>query len=130
MKIPFVDLHAQYLTIKEEVDGAIAEVIAESAYIRGRPRYRMDTLVAEWRPNLLQLRGWRLGRFAVRRHSSSRRGTRKKPELVRRRDSARLRRTRDARRRSRHLAGKRRWREADTRDEQTLRHSLDAGRRA
>ena len=36
MKIPFVDLHAQYLTIKEEVDGAIAEVIAESAYIRGR----------------------------------------------------------------------------------------------
>src|SRR5215469_14258825 len=36
MKIPFVDLHAQYLTIKEEIDGAIAEVIAESAYIRGR----------------------------------------------------------------------------------------------
>ena len=35
MKIPFVDLHAQYLTIKEEVDGAIAEVIAQSAYIRG-----------------------------------------------------------------------------------------------
>jgi dTDP-4-amino-4,6-dideoxygalactose transaminase len=35
MKIPFVDLHAQYLTIKEEIDGAIAEVIAESAYIRG-----------------------------------------------------------------------------------------------
>src|SRR6266496_3859861 len=36
MKIPFVDLHAQYLTIKEEIDSAIAEVIAESAYIRGR----------------------------------------------------------------------------------------------
>jgi dTDP-4-amino-4,6-dideoxygalactose transaminase len=35
MKIPFVDLHAQYLTIKEEIDRAIAEVIAESAYIRG-----------------------------------------------------------------------------------------------
>ena len=35
MKIPFVDLHAQYLTIKAEIDGAIAEVIAESAYIRG-----------------------------------------------------------------------------------------------
>src|SRR5881397_3923016 len=35
MKIPFVDLHAQYLTIKEEIDSAIAEVIAESAYIRG-----------------------------------------------------------------------------------------------
>jgi dTDP-4-amino-4,6-dideoxygalactose transaminase len=35
MKIPFVDLHAQYLTIKHEIDKAIAEVIAQSAYIRG-----------------------------------------------------------------------------------------------
>jgi dTDP-4-amino-4,6-dideoxygalactose transaminase len=35
MKVPFVDLHAQYLTIKQAIDRAIAEVIAESAYIRG-----------------------------------------------------------------------------------------------
>lgn len=35
MKIPFVDLHAQYLTIKDEIDSAIAEVIAKSDYIRG-----------------------------------------------------------------------------------------------
>jgi len=35
MKIPFVDLHAQYLTIKHEIDRAIAEVIARSAFIRG-----------------------------------------------------------------------------------------------
>ena len=35
MKIPFVDLHAQYLTIKHEIDRTIAEVIAQSAYIRG-----------------------------------------------------------------------------------------------
>lgn len=35
MKIPFVDLHAQYLDIKSEIDTAIAEVIAQSAYIRG-----------------------------------------------------------------------------------------------
>ena len=35
MKIPFVDLHAQYLSIKTEIDAAIAEVIAQSAYIRG-----------------------------------------------------------------------------------------------
>ena len=35
MKIPFVDLHAQYLSIKQEIDAAIADVIAESAYIRG-----------------------------------------------------------------------------------------------
>ena len=37
MRIPFVDLQAQYLLIKEEIDGAIAQVIAESAYIRERP---------------------------------------------------------------------------------------------
>jgi dTDP-4-amino-4,6-dideoxygalactose transaminase len=35
MKIPFVDLHAQYLSIKDEIDKAIADVIAQSAYIRG-----------------------------------------------------------------------------------------------
>jgi dTDP-4-amino-4,6-dideoxygalactose transaminase len=35
MNIPFVDLHAQYLTIKPEIDHAIADVIAQSAYIRG-----------------------------------------------------------------------------------------------
>jgi dTDP-4-amino-4,6-dideoxygalactose transaminase len=35
MKIPFVDLHAQYLTIKAEIDAAIAGVIAESSFIRG-----------------------------------------------------------------------------------------------
>jgi dTDP-4-amino-4,6-dideoxygalactose transaminase len=35
MKIPFVDLHAQYLTIKPEIDAAIADVIAQSSYIRG-----------------------------------------------------------------------------------------------
>jgi dTDP-4-amino-4,6-dideoxygalactose transaminase len=34
MKIPFVDLHAQYLSIKPEIDAAIAEVISQSAYIR------------------------------------------------------------------------------------------------
>jgi len=34
--IPFVDLHAQYLSIKPEIDAAIAEVIASSAFIRGR----------------------------------------------------------------------------------------------
>lgn len=28
MKIPFVDLHAQYLSIKPEIDVAIIEVIA------------------------------------------------------------------------------------------------------
>jgi dTDP-4-amino-4,6-dideoxygalactose transaminase len=35
MKVPFVDLHAQYLSIKSEIDTAVVEVIAESAFIRG-----------------------------------------------------------------------------------------------
>jgi len=36
MKIPFVDLHAQYLSIKSDIDAAIAEVICESAFVRSR----------------------------------------------------------------------------------------------
>ena len=35
MKIPFVDLHAQYLSIKPEIDAAIQDVIVNSAFIRG-----------------------------------------------------------------------------------------------
>jgi dTDP-4-amino-4,6-dideoxygalactose transaminase len=35
MKIPFVDIYAQYLSIKPAVDAAIADVIANSAFIRG-----------------------------------------------------------------------------------------------
>jgi len=35
MTVPFLDLHAQYLSIKNEIDGAIREVIARSAFIRG-----------------------------------------------------------------------------------------------
>jgi dTDP-4-amino-4,6-dideoxygalactose transaminase len=33
--IPFVDLHAQYLSIKPEIDQAISKVIRDSAFIRG-----------------------------------------------------------------------------------------------
>ena len=35
MKIPFVDLYAQYLSIREEIDHAIEEVIKQTAFIRG-----------------------------------------------------------------------------------------------
>lgn len=45
MKIPFVDLHAQYLSIKAEIDRAIAEVIAESAFIRGK---HVDAFERAW----------------------------------------------------------------------------------
>jgi dTDP-4-amino-4,6-dideoxygalactose transaminase len=33
--VPFADLHAQYQSLKQELDAAIAEVIATSAFIRG-----------------------------------------------------------------------------------------------
>ena len=35
MKIPFVDLKAQYESIKGDIDRAIADVIASSAFIGG-----------------------------------------------------------------------------------------------
>lgn len=36
MKIPFVDLQAQYHSLKSEIDSAIAEVIRDAAYIGGK----------------------------------------------------------------------------------------------
>lgn len=35
LTIPFVDLYAQYLTIKGDIDAAIASVIRDSAFVRG-----------------------------------------------------------------------------------------------
>src|SRR5205085_9278017 len=45
MKVPFVDLYAQYLGIKAEIDSAIAEVIAQSAFIRGK---HVDAFEQAW----------------------------------------------------------------------------------
>lgn len=45
MNIPFVDLYAQYLTIRAEVDEAIAAVIKDSAFIRGS---RVDVFEQEF----------------------------------------------------------------------------------
>lgn len=42
----FVDLHAQYLSIKSEIDSAIASVIRESAFIRGDYVERFEELFA------------------------------------------------------------------------------------
>ena len=36
MKIPLVDLKANYLSIKSEIDGAIQEVINNSQFIMGK----------------------------------------------------------------------------------------------
>lgn len=35
LKVPFVDLHAQYLTIKDEIDAVIEDVIRHSSFVRG-----------------------------------------------------------------------------------------------
>lgn len=45
--IPFVDLHAQYLSIREDIDAAIAEVIAQSSFIRGPHVDRFEQSFAE-----------------------------------------------------------------------------------
>ena len=45
MRVPFVDLHSQYLSIKSAIDATIAEVIAESAFIRGR---HVDAFEEAW----------------------------------------------------------------------------------
>jgi dTDP-4-amino-4,6-dideoxygalactose transaminase len=47
MKIPFVDLHAQYLSIKQEIDTAMAEVIRETSFIRGPHVDRFEKEFAE-----------------------------------------------------------------------------------
>jgi dTDP-4-amino-4,6-dideoxygalactose transaminase len=47
MKIPFVDLHAQYLSIKSEIDAAIVEVIAQSAFIGGPHVEKFETAWAK-----------------------------------------------------------------------------------
>lgn len=44
--VPFADLHAQYLTIKDAIDGAIASVIRESAFIRGPHVVNFETQFA------------------------------------------------------------------------------------
>ncbi|WP_443113617.1 DegT/DnrJ/EryC1/StrS family aminotransferase [Herbaspirillum seropedicae] len=44
--LPFVDLHAQYLSIKDEIDAAIAEVIRTSAFIRGPQVQKFEEMFA------------------------------------------------------------------------------------
>jgi dTDP-4-amino-4,6-dideoxygalactose transaminase len=36
IKVPFGDLHAQYISLKDDIDNAVAEVIRNSAFIRGK----------------------------------------------------------------------------------------------
>ncbi|NDK56308.1 DegT/DnrJ/EryC1/StrS family aminotransferase [Pontibacter fetidus] len=47
MNVPFVDLHAQYLTIKPEIDFAIENVIRETAFIGGKYVKSFENAFAE-----------------------------------------------------------------------------------
>jgi dTDP-4-amino-4,6-dideoxygalactose transaminase len=47
IKVPFVDLYAQYLSIKPEIDKAIETVIQESAFIGGTPVRAFETTFKE-----------------------------------------------------------------------------------
>lgn len=49
MKVPFVDLHAQYLSLKPELDAAIADVIARTDFIRGT---HVDAFELAWAAKL------------------------------------------------------------------------------
>lgn len=48
MKVPFVDLKAQYLSIKEDIDNAIQNVIEQSAFIGGAPIKQFETAFASY----------------------------------------------------------------------------------
>ncbi|MEO1542754.1 MAG: DegT/DnrJ/EryC1/StrS family aminotransferase [Pseudomonadota bacterium] len=47
MRVPFVDLKAQYASIQTEIDSAISEVIAETAFIGGRRIDAFEAVFAE-----------------------------------------------------------------------------------
>lgn len=49
MRIPFADLYAQYRSIQPAIDGAIAQVIAQSAYVRG---VHVEAFEQAWRETL------------------------------------------------------------------------------
>ncbi len=48
MNIPFVDLKSQYLSIKEEVDGAIQNIISNTAFIGGPAVKEFETAFADY----------------------------------------------------------------------------------
>lgn len=48
MKVPFVDLYAQYQRIKHDIDKAIAETIASTSFIGGRSVQQFEEQFASW----------------------------------------------------------------------------------
>jgi dTDP-4-amino-4,6-dideoxygalactose transaminase len=48
MRVPFVDLKAQYLSLKDELDAAIAEVVAATAFVSGRYATTFENAFADY----------------------------------------------------------------------------------
>ena len=48
MRVPFVDLKAQYLSLKPEFDEAIMKVVSETAFVSGRYAAAFETAFAEY----------------------------------------------------------------------------------
>jgi dTDP-4-amino-4,6-dideoxygalactose transaminase len=48
MTVPFADLYAQYLSIKEDIDAAISDTIKNSAYIGGSAVKNFEASFAKW----------------------------------------------------------------------------------
>ena len=48
MKVPFVDLHLQYLSIKDEIDSAIAKVIRDTSFIGGEEVKKFEFAFGKW----------------------------------------------------------------------------------
>ena len=47
MKIPFLDLKAQYKSIKDEVDPAIQNILDNTAYVMGKSVFEFEKQFAE-----------------------------------------------------------------------------------
>lgn len=47
MKVPFVDLNAQYISIKPQLDAAVQKIIDTTAFIGGKPVYDFESSFAE-----------------------------------------------------------------------------------
>src|SRR3954452_8584095 len=48
MTVPFVDLHAQYLSIKAEIDESIARVVDNTTFVMGREVEAFEAAFAEY----------------------------------------------------------------------------------
>src|SRR5688572_13655014 len=48
MKVPFVDLKAQYLSLKDEFDAAISQVVSQTAFVGGRYAAAFESEFAEY----------------------------------------------------------------------------------